>query len=145
MISLSQRFQSHLLSRSYLASRFCWASATFAVGVSAGRAINEGVARHQNAQRLLALARELQSYPGATLADCLLLLDMLHQLEDPEFRALAKHPEKQREAFQTLYRYYTKTGDSQGLYRVLVRLSELDSGNLDVQNNLAQISLLLTS
>jgi hypothetical protein len=59
--------------------------------------------------------------------------------------ALAKYPEKQREAVQTLYRYYTKTGDTQGLYRVLVRLAELDSGNLDVQNNLAQISLLLNA
>jgi len=57
--------------------------------------------------------------------------------------ALAKYPERQNKGFQTLYRYYAKTGDTQGLYRVLVRLLELDSGNLDVQNNFAQISLLL--
>jgi predicted Zn-dependent protease len=246
--------------------------------------ISDGIARRQNARELLQLARELQEYPEAKLSDRLLFLDILHQLEDPEFSsylstlekncatnpvdlgallswmsqnnlnllaldyvkslppadlekwpmplamaeiyarlkdwrklesltksanwrqfeflrhafltralraqdkpaaaehewaaavkaasaqsdstlilvgkvsewgwdseavellwALAKYPEKQREAFQTLYRYYTKTGDSQGLYRVLVRLSELDSGNLDVQNNLAQISLLLNA
>jgi tetratricopeptide (TPR) repeat protein len=62
---------------------------------SATRAlINEGVARHQSAQRLLALARELQSYPGATLADRLLLLDMLHQLQDPEFSSYLSTLEK---------------------------------------------------
>jgi hypothetical protein len=246
--------------------------------------ISDGVARHQNAQELLQLARELQEYPEAILSDRLLFLDILHQLGNPEFSsylsalekncaanpadlgallswmsqnnlnllaldylkglptadlekwplplavaeiyarlkdwhklesaskganwrqfeflrhaylaralraqdkaaaaehewaaavkagtaqsdstlvlvgtisewgwdseavdllwALAKYPEKQREAFQTLYRYYTRTGDTQGLYRVLVRLAELDSGNLDVQNNLAQISLLLNA
>jgi hypothetical protein len=246
--------------------------------------ISDGIARRQNAPVLLQLARDLQAYPEATLADRLVFLDMLHQLQDPEFSsyleilektvatnpnelggllswmsqnnlnllaldylkgipsaglekwplplnvaqiharlsdwrrlesitkngnwrqfdflrhaflaralrgedkpaaaehewaaalkggsaqtqstlvlletvsewgwdseavdllwALAKYPEKQREAFQTLYRYYTKTGNTQGLYRVLVRLSDLDAGNLDVQNNLAQISLLLNA
>lgn len=56
---------------------------------------------------------------------------------------LAKFPEKQREALQTLYRFYARTGDTQGLHRVLVRLAASDPGNLDVQNNVAQISLLL--
>jgi Tfp pilus assembly protein PilF len=252
---------------------------------SATRAlINEGVARHQSAQRLLALARELQSYPGATLADRLLLLDMLHQLQDSGFSsyltelenyatehpvrlaallawmnqsnlnlialdflkslppgslekwpvplavadvyvqlrdwhkletltkagtwrqadflrhaylaralraqdkpaaaehewatamkqasvqsesiltlvrivsewgwnseavdllwALSKYPEKENDAFLSLYRRYAKTGDTPGLYRVLVRLLELDPGNLDLQNNLAQVSLLLNA
>lgn len=59
--------------------------------------------------------------------------------------ALSKYPEKQKEAFLALYRHYAKTADTQGLYRVLVRLSELDSNNLNVQNNLAQISLLLNA
>jgi hypothetical protein len=58
---------------------------------------------------------------------------------------LAKYPEKQNEALQTLYRYYAKTGDTQGLYRVLVRLSESDPSNLNIQNNLAQVSLLLNA
>jgi hypothetical protein len=56
---------------------------------------------------------------------------------------LAKFPEKQRETLQTLYRFYAKRGDTQGLHRVLVRLAASDPSNLDVQNNLAQISLLL--
>jgi hypothetical protein len=57
--------------------------------------------------------------------------------------SLSKRPEKQKEAFLALYRNYAKAADTQGLYRVLVRLSELDATNLDVQNNLAQVSLLL--
>jgi tetratricopeptide (TPR) repeat protein len=59
--------------------------------------------------------------------------------------ALTKRPEKQNEAMATLYRYYSKSSDTQGLYRVLLRLSESDPTNLDVQNNLAQISLLLNA
>jgi hypothetical protein len=57
--------------------------------------------------------------------------------------SLSKHPEKQKEAFLALYRNYAKATDTQGLYRVLARLSELDTTNLDVQNNRAQVSLLL--
>jgi thioredoxin-like negative regulator of GroEL len=57
--------------------------------------------------------------------------------------SLSKRPEKQREAFLALYRNYAKAADTQGLYRVLARLSELDATNLDVQNNRAQVSLLL--
>jgi len=58
---------------------------------------------------------------------------------------LAKHPEVQFEALHTLYVRYTKAGDTQGLYRVLSRLTDIDPGDLKVQNNLAQISLLLNA
>jgi hypothetical protein len=57
--------------------------------------------------------------------------------------SLSKRSEKQKEAFLALYRNYAKAADTQGLYRVLARLSELDATNLDVQNNRAQVSLLL--
>ena len=56
---------------------------------------------------------------------------------------LAKYPEVQFEALHALYLHYAKTHDSQGLYRVLSRLNEIDPGDLKVQNNLAQVSLLL--
>jgi len=56
---------------------------------------------------------------------------------------LAKFPEKQNEALETLYFYYAKNGDTQGLHRVLVRRFESDPSNLNVENNLAQVSLLL--
>ena len=59
--------------------------------------------------------------------------------------ALSKRPEKQKDAFVALYQHYAKTMDTQGLYRVLVHLSELDSTNLNIQNNLAQVSLLLNA
>jgi predicted Zn-dependent protease len=59
--------------------------------------------------------------------------------------ALSKYPEKQKDAFVALYQHYAKTADAQGLYRVLVHLSELDPSNLNVQNNLAQVSLLLNA
>jgi thioredoxin-like negative regulator of GroEL len=59
--------------------------------------------------------------------------------------ALTKRPDKQNEAMATLYRHYSKSNDTQGLYRVLLRLAESDPTNLDVQNNLAQISLLLNA
>jgi hypothetical protein len=57
--------------------------------------------------------------------------------------SLTKDAEKQDEALPELYRYYERASDTQGLYRVLVRWGELEPGDLDVQNNLAQISLLL--
>jgi len=56
---------------------------------------------------------------------------------------LAKYPEVQFEALHALYLHYAKTHDSQGLYRVLSRLNEIDPGDLKVQNNLTQVSLLL--
>jgi hypothetical protein len=57
----------------------------------------------------------------------------------------AKYPEVQFEALHTLYLEYIKVGDTQGMYRVLSRLAGIDPGNLKVQNNLAQISLLLNA
>lgn len=56
---------------------------------------------------------------------------------------LAKFPEAQKEALGTLYQQYAKAGDTPGLYRVLVRLVEIDPEDLRLQNNLAQVSLLL--
>jgi Tfp pilus assembly protein PilF len=56
---------------------------------------------------------------------------------------LAKYPEVQFEALHTLYLYYARAHDTQGLYRVLARLNEIDPGDVKVQNNLAQISVLL--
>jgi hypothetical protein len=57
--------------------------------------------------------------------------------------SLTKNQDEQKEAIQELYRYYERANDTQGIYRVLVRWEELDPVDLNVQNNLAQISLLL--
>jgi predicted Zn-dependent protease len=59
--------------------------------------------------------------------------------------ALAKHPDKQNEAFASLYKHYSKTQDTQGLYRLTARLLEQEPDNPDIKNNLAQIGLLLNA
>jgi hypothetical protein len=57
--------------------------------------------------------------------------------------ALTKHPQKQLEALNELYQRYADSQDTTGLYRVLLRLAEIEPSDLTIQNNLAQISLLL--
>jgi tetratricopeptide (TPR) repeat protein len=57
--------------------------------------------------------------------------------------SLTSDPEKQNEAVRGLYQYYARSSDTQGLYRILVRWAELAPDDLNVENNLAQVSLLL--
>jgi cytochrome c-type biogenesis protein CcmH/NrfG len=56
---------------------------------------------------------------------------------------VAKDPVKGDEALGTLYRYFAKNEDTENLYRVLLRRMELQPNDRNVQNNYAQISLLL--
>jgi Flp pilus assembly protein TadD len=56
---------------------------------------------------------------------------------------LAKSDTTKLEALQTLYQHYARLGDTSGLYRTLLRLVEALPNDLTLQNNLAQISLLL--
>ena len=56
---------------------------------------------------------------------------------------LAKSDDAKLEALQTLYQHYAKLGDTTGLYRTLLRLVEALPNDLPLQNNLAQVSLLL--
>ena len=56
---------------------------------------------------------------------------------------LTKQPETKMRALQTLYEHYTKISDTSGLYRTLTRFAELNPNNNALQNNLAQIELLL--
>ena len=56
---------------------------------------------------------------------------------------LSKAPEMRREALQLLYQQYATRGDTSGLYRVLLRSAEIAPDDPMVQNNLAQVSLLL--
>jgi tetratricopeptide (TPR) repeat protein len=55
----------------------------------------------------------------------------------------AKDPVKGDEALRVLYGYFVKNGDTENLYRVLLHQSELHPDDLNVQNNFAQLSLLL--
>ncbi|MFL6569487.1 MAG: tetratricopeptide repeat protein [Chthoniobacterales bacterium] len=56
---------------------------------------------------------------------------------------LAKDPATKAAALRTLYQYYAKSHDSSGLYRTLVKLAEMNPSDMALQNNLAQISLLI--
>jgi hypothetical protein len=56
---------------------------------------------------------------------------------------LAKSGDTKLEALQALYQHYAKLGDTRGLYRTLLRLVETWPKDLALQNNLAQISLLI--
>jgi predicted Zn-dependent protease len=58
---------------------------------------------------------------------------------------LTKHPETQLEALRSLYKEYVDNGDTPGLYRVLMRLVELLPDDRRLQNNLAQLRLLLNT
>jgi Flp pilus assembly protein TadD len=57
--------------------------------------------------------------------------------------SLSKAHETRAEALQLLYQHYAKTGDTGGVYRVLSRRLEIAPDNVTMQNNLAQVSLLL--
>ena len=52
---------------------------------------------------------------------------------------LTKPPESQLEALHGLYQKYADAGDTLGLYRVLVRLAEIQPDDARSQNNLAQM------
>jgi hypothetical protein len=56
---------------------------------------------------------------------------------------LARGNSSPKNALYALYRYYQAAGDTQGLFRVLQRLVEVDAADDVVRNNLAAISLLL--
>lgn len=55
----------------------------------------------------------------------------------------AKDPAKGDEALQALSAYFAKTGASQDLYRVALHRREFRPADLDIQNNVAQLSVLL--
>lgn len=58
---------------------------------------------------------------------------------------LTSYPDKKAEAFATLYQLYSKKNDTQGLYKLLLRLHQSDPNDLNIANNLAQVSLLLNA
>ncbi|MEP6820889.1 MAG: hypothetical protein ABI946_00905 [Chthoniobacterales bacterium] len=56
---------------------------------------------------------------------------------------LTKDPAQKEEALSSLYRYYSEAGDTGGLFRTLLRLVEIMPQDLSLQNNMAQLGLLL--
>jgi len=57
--------------------------------------------------------------------------------------ALTKNPETRMTALRTLYVHYSKAGDTSGLFRTLTKLTEINPDDIALQNNLAQVSLLI--
>jgi len=55
----------------------------------------------------------------------------------------AKDPVKGDEALRALYSYFAKNDDTENMYRVLLHRSERYPNDFNIQNNFAQISLLL--
>ena len=56
---------------------------------------------------------------------------------------LSKDEEQQYEALAALYQYYAEKGITEGLYRVVERLCEIEPDDMKAQNNFTQLSLLL--
>lgn len=56
---------------------------------------------------------------------------------------VAKDPAKGNDALQVLYRHFSQTGDAENLYRVMLHQTEFRPNDRNVQNNFAQLSLLL--
>jgi cytochrome c-type biogenesis protein CcmH/NrfG len=56
---------------------------------------------------------------------------------------VAKDPTKGGDALRALYGYFAKNADTENLYRVLLHQIELRPNDRNVQNNFAQLSLLL--
>jgi predicted Zn-dependent protease len=59
------------------------------------------------------------------------------------FWVLARDPVKGEDALRALYGYFAKNKDTENLYRVLLHQIELHPNDRNMQNNLAQLSLLL--
>ena len=84
----------------------------------------------ENAQALLMLARTVSQWGWQNET-----LELLW--------ALSKTHQTRLEALQMLYQHYARSGDTSGVYRVLLRSAEIAPDDLTMQNNLAQVSLLL--
>ena len=92
---------------------------------------NEAVKKvSADARQALSLAETIEKWGWRTEAIQLLWL-------------AAKDPVKGEEALRMLYGYFAKTGDAENLYRVLLHQIELRPDDPNVQNNFAQLSLLL--
>ena len=95
-------------------------------------------------QEWLAAQKEASAQPGSLLVLARTIAAWGWETETVDLLwVLAKSDDTKLEALQTLYQHYAKQGDTSGLYRTLLRLVEILPGDLALQNNLAQVSLLL--
>lgn len=95
-------------------------------------------------QELAAAEKEAAGNPQAISLLIQTMADWGWQKEATDLLwTLTKNPETRMPALQTLYTHYTKVADTSGLYRTLSKLAELNPKDNALQNNLAQVSLLL--
>jgi len=84
-----------------------------------------------NAREALSLAETVEKWGWRTEAVELLWV-------------VAKDPVRGGDALRALYNYFARAGDTENLYRVLLHEVELHPDDLNLQNNFAQLSLLLS-
>ena len=84
-----------------------------------------------NAREALSLAETVEKWGWRTEA-----VDLLW--------VVAKDPTRGDDALRALYNYFARAGDTENLYRVLLHEVELHPDDPNLQNNFAQLSLLLS-
>ena len=127
-----------------LARNTDWAPFDFLRHAYLARALRGQDKKFPAEQEWLAAQKEASAQPGSLLALARTTAAWGWETETVDLLwVLAKGDETKLEALQTLYQHYAKQGDTSGLYRTLLRLVEILPGDLALQNNLAQVSLLL--
>ena len=127
-----------------MAAESTWAPYDFMRRAYLARALRAQDKRMPASEAWAAAQREASSMPQT-----LMMLAQTVAAWDWETEAvellwiLTRSPEARAKALETLYEHYAKAGDTPGVYRVLTRAIELEPANLTMQNNLAQIALLL--
>jgi hypothetical protein len=121
-----------------------WASFDFLRGAYLSRALRGQEKKFSAEQEWVAAQKAASAEPQSLLALARMAAAWGWEIETVNLLwVLARSDDTRLEALQTLYQHYTKLGDTLGLYRTLLRLVEIVPNDLRLQNNLAQISLLL--
>ncbi|MEY2563846.1 MAG: hypothetical protein QOH88_2039 [Verrucomicrobiota bacterium] len=121
-----------------------WQSYDFLRRAYLTRALREQDKKVESEKEWLAVQKEASANPQSVLllARTAAAWGWESETEDLLW-ILSKSDETKLEALQTLYQHYSKKGDTSGLYRTLTRLVEAVPNDPPLQNNLAQVSLLL--
>jgi Flp pilus assembly protein TadD len=121
-----------------------WQANNFLRHAYLARALREQDKKLPSEQEWLAAQKEASPQPQSVLVLARAAATWGWENETAELLwALTRNDEIKMEALQTLYQHYTAKHDTSGLYRTLVRLVETEPNDHVLQNNLAQVSLLL--
>lgn len=121
-----------------------WGGFDFLRRAYLARALRGQERRSAADQELAAAQKEAAAHPQTLSTLLETIAEWGWQKEAVEMLwVLMKHPEARLQALQTLYAFYGRSGDTTGMYRTLTRFAEAAPEDPVVQNNLAQVSLLL--